>query len=147
MARYIYGFFMSVIFLAGAVWGISVTHARGNQTLLQDLVGILPPKTYQGETCSIDVKSEKKLGTRSFKVGITFADGEGQESFELDDSALGPQVLHYSHDAKKEHFLKVVVAPPAAPSEENQLKLTVIRSAGQVAAVAVQDKVCFLTNQ
>lgn len=146
MARYIYGMFLSVIFLGAAVWGIAATHARGNQTFLKDLLGILPPKTYQGETCSIDVKSERKLGTRSYKVGITFADGDGNESFEFDDSALGPQVLQYSHDAKKEHFLKIVVAAPATPADENQQRLTIIRSRGQVAAVAVSEKVCFLTN-
>ncbi|MEQ1879219.1 MAG: hypothetical protein ABL958_21455 [Bdellovibrionia bacterium] len=107
---------------------------------------MLPAKSYQGETCSVDVKSEKKLGTRSYKVGITFADGEDAETFEIDDSALGPQVVQYNHDSKKENFMKVVVEPFAPEKGSEQQKLTVIRSRGQVAAVAVKEKVCFLAN-
>lgn len=143
MIRFLTSLILGIAFLAVAIWGISNTHARSNQTFLIDLLAMLPAKAYQGETCSVDVKSEKKLGTRSYKVGITFADGTSSESFEVDDSALGPQLVQYDHDSKKENFLKITVEPIVGESHE-QSKLTVIRSRGQVAAVAVKEKVCFL---
>ena len=143
MIRFLTSLLLGITFIAVAMWGISNTHAKSHQTFLQDLQNMLPPHAYQGEACSVDVKSEKKLGKRTYTVGVTFANGEGAESFEINDGALGPQVVQFSHDTKKENFLKIVVEPVAG-IEGDQQKLTVIRSRGQVAAVAIKEKVCFL---